>query len=159
VRASTLSLCVWRARGTQEPSENATSFVPLPRLGSFQHTPPFFGHNECSVYVTLREVYLPTLLEVFGQSFEHFAQNPLLDPLLKATVAGLVGRVAIWEVLPGSPGAQYPEDAVQDIAWVSPGPAPPIFSSRWLWDKRLQYFPLLVCEVHSLHCFSHWKGI
>jgi hypothetical protein len=116
---------------------------------SFQHTPPFFGHNERSVYVALREVYLPALLEVFGQSFEHFAQNPLLDPLLKATVRGLVGRVAFGKVLPGRPGAQYPEDAVQDIAWVSPGPASSVFSSRWLWDKKLQYFPLLVCEVHA----------
>jgi hypothetical protein len=64
-------------------------------------------------------------------------------------VAGLVGRVAFGKVLPGRPGAQYPEDAVQDIAWVSPGPASSVFSSRWLWDKKLQYFPLLVCEVHA----------
>jgi hypothetical protein len=134
------------------------SFVPLPRLVFPTHA-PFFGYNKRAVYVALREVYLSALLKVFGQSFEHFAQNSFLDPLLKATVAGLVGRVAFGKVLPGRPGAQYPQDAVQDLAWVSPGPASSVFSSRWLWDKRLQYFPLLVCEVHSLRCFSYWKDI
>lgn len=64
-------------------------------------------------------------------------------------MASLVGRVAFGQVLPGRTRAQYPEDAVQDVARISPGPASSIFSSRWVWDKRLQHFPLLVCEVHA----------
>src|SRR5829696_4872767 len=64
-------------------------------------------------------------------------------------MAGLVGRVAFGQVLPRCSGAQYPEDAVQDVAWVSPRPATPIFPSRRIWDKGLQYFPLLVCKVHA----------
>jgi hypothetical protein len=64
-------------------------------------------------------------------------------------VAGLVGRVAFWEILPGRSGAQYPEDTVEDLAWISPGSSSSVFSSRWIWDEWLQYFPLLVCEVHA----------
>jgi hypothetical protein len=88
------------------------TFVPLPRLGSFRPAPPFFGYNKRAVYVTLREVYLPALFEVFGQSFEYSAKNSFLDPLLEAAMAGLVGRVTFGQILPGSPGAQYPEDAI-----------------------------------------------
>jgi hypothetical protein len=64
-------------------------------------------------------------------------------------MASLVGRIAFGEVFPGRSGAKYPEDAVQDVAWVSPWSASSIFSLRWSWNKRLQYFPLLVCEVHA----------
>ncbi len=76
-------------------------------------TTPFFGCYERAVYVALREVYLPALLEVFGQSFEYAAKNPFLDPSLKAAaVAGLVRWIAFRKVLPGRSGAQDPEDAV-----------------------------------------------
>jgi hypothetical protein len=106
--------------------------------------PPFFGHHERAVYVAFRKIYLPAFLEIFGQGFEHPAKNSFLDPLLEAAVASLVGRVAFWKVLPGSSRTHYPEDAVQDVARISPGPASSIFSSRWIRDKRLQHFPLLV---------------
>jgi hypothetical protein len=92
---------------------------------------------------------LPALLEVLGQGFEHPAKDPFLDPSLKAAMAGLVGRVAFGKVLPGRSGAQYPEDAVQDIAWVPPGSASAVFSSRRIRDKGFQHFPLLVREVHA----------
>jgi len=58
----------------------------------------------------------------------------LLDPFLQATVAGLVGWVAFGEILPGSTGAKYPEDGVENIARVSPGSARAVFSARRLWD-------------------------
>jgi hypothetical protein len=63
---------------------------------------------------------------------------------------GLIGWIAFRKVLPGSAGAEYPEDSVQDVARISPGSASSVFSSRWIWDKRLQHFPLLVGEVHDL---------
>ena len=61
----------------------------------------------------------------------------------------MVRRVAFGQVLPGRTRAQYPEDAVQDVARISPGPASSIFSSRWVRDKGLQHFPLLVGEIHA----------
>jgi hypothetical protein len=70
--------------------------------------PPFFGYDERAVYVALREVYVPTLFEIFCKSFEYAPQNPFLDPPLKATVTGLVGRVALGKVFPGRSGTQYP---------------------------------------------------
>jgi hypothetical protein len=88
------------------------TFVPPCPAWSFQHTPPFFGYDKGAIYVALREVYLSAPLEVFGQRFEDGAENSLLDPSLEAAVAGLVRRVASWEVFPGRSGAKYPEDAV-----------------------------------------------
>jgi hypothetical protein len=82
------ALSVWRARGIEEPSENAMIFVPLPRL-VFPTDAPFFGHHKRAVYVARWEIYLPSLFEIFCQSFKHVAQNPFLDPSLKAAVAGL----------------------------------------------------------------------
>jgi hypothetical protein len=55
---------------------------------------------------------VPALIEVFGQRFEDSAEDPFSDPLLKAAVAGLVGWVTFRQILPGSAGAKYPEDAV-----------------------------------------------
>jgi hypothetical protein len=112
--------------------------------------PPFFGYNERTVYVALREVYLSPPFEIFCQGFEYATKDPFFDPSLEATVAGLVGRVAFWEILPRRAGTQYPQDGVENIAWVSPGSAPAIFSLRGIWDKWFQYLPLLVCEVHAL---------
>ncbi len=83
----------------------------MPRL-VFPTLAPLFGCYERSVYVALREVYLPTLFEVFGQSFEHVAKDSFFDPLLKAAMAGLVGGIALGKILPGCSGTQDPEDAV-----------------------------------------------
>jgi hypothetical protein len=51
-------------------------------------------------------------LEIFGQRFEYAAKNPFLDPSLKAAMAGLVGWIAFWKVLPGCSGAKYPENGI-----------------------------------------------
>src|SRR5215217_2424841 len=142
-----LALSVWTERGG-EPSESAMIYLPLPRLVFPTHA-PFFGNHEGAVYIALPEIYLPALLEIFGQGLEYAAKNSFLDPPLKATMASLVGRVAFRKVLPGRARTQYPEDGVQEVARISPGPASAIFSSRWVWDKRLQHFPLLVGEVHA----------
>jgi hypothetical protein len=88
-------------------------FVPLPQRSLvFPTHAPFFGYDERAVYVALREVYLSTILEVFGQCFEDIRKHLFLGPLLKAPVTGLVGWVAFWQVLPGCLGAEYPQDAV-----------------------------------------------
>jgi hypothetical protein len=111
--------------------------------------PPFFGRDEGGVYVALREVYISPLFEVFGQRFEHAREYPFFDPPLKAAVAGLVGRVAFGKVLPGRSGAQYPQDAIENVPRISPGSASAIFPARGIRDEWLQYFSLLLCEVHA----------
>jgi len=45
--------------------------------------------------VALRELYLSTLFEISGQGFEYAAKNTFLNPSLEATVAGLIGGVAL----------------------------------------------------------------
>jgi hypothetical protein len=66
-------------------------------------------------------------------------------------VAGLVGWVALGQVVPRSTGAKYPEDAVQDVAWVSPGPALAVCAVRGIRDQRFHDFPLLVGKVHDVY--------
>ncbi len=75
-------------------------------------------------------------------------QHALLGPLLEAPVAGLVGRVALGQVAPGCSGAQDPKYAVEDVAGVSPGPAPAGRSTRRLGDQWFQHLPLLVGKIH-----------
>ena len=104
-------------------------FVPLPCLVFPTHA-ALFGYNERVVYVALREVYLPAFFEVSGQRFEYGAENSFFDPLLDATAASLVGRVAFWKVLPRSTGAQYTEDAVKNGARALPGSASSVFSAE-----------------------------
>jgi hypothetical protein len=61
----------------------------------------------------LREVQPSPLFEVLGQRFQDAREHALSYPLLESAVAaGLVGRVAFGEVVPGWHGAQDPEDAV-----------------------------------------------
>src|SRR5919107_5991937 len=48
------ALSVWRARGTEELSENAMIFVPLPRLVFPTHAPLFWLRQTSRLYSTLR---------------------------------------------------------------------------------------------------------
>jgi hypothetical protein len=63
-------------------------------------------------------------------------------------VASLVGRVALRQVAPGGAGTQDPQDAVEDVPWVPPGPAFAVRPARRIGDQGLQDLPLLVGKVH-----------
>jgi hypothetical protein len=115
-------------------------FAPLLRLVFPTHV-PLFGYDERAVYVALCEVCMSTLFKVFCQGFEYAAKNPILDPSLEATVAGLVGRVALGKVFPRRSSTQYPQDGVENISGISPGSASAVFSLRGIWDEWLQHFP------------------
>jgi hypothetical protein len=60
----------------------------------------------------------------------------------------LVGRVALRQVAPGGAGTQDPQDAVEDVPWVPPGPAFAVRPARRIGDQGLQDLPLLVGKVH-----------
>ena len=68
-------------------------------------------------------------------------------PLLKAAMAGLVGRIAVGQVVPGSAGAQNPKNAVQHRPRVPP--RPPALAPGRSAQKRLENNPLGVGEVHK----------
>ncbi len=92
-------------------------------------------------------------LEVPGERFEQPFHRAALHPVLKPTMARLVGRVALREILPRRPRAQDPENAVQDIAGIAPRPAPAILPDSGLGQQRREDRPLLLGQVHG-----HPKG-
>lgn len=68
--------------------------------------------------------------------------------MLEPAVAGLVRRVPLRHVLPGRASAQHPEDAVEHLAGIPPGPAAPIGAASELRHQRFDQRPLLVGQVH-----------
>jgi hypothetical protein len=63
-------------------------------------------------------------------------------------VTRLVRRIAVRQILPGRARSQDPENAVQYIAGIAPGPAPAIFSDPGLGQQRSDDFPLRLGQVH-----------
>jgi hypothetical protein len=90
----------------------------------------------------------PALLQVLGEGFQHSLQRPVADPALEPAMAGVVGWVALGQVMPLGASSQDPQDAVQDLAAAAPGPSASVRSSRHVADERLEYLPLLVRQIH-----------
>src|SRR5215212_10183624 len=93
--------------GGPEPSVDAVSPLPLPRLIFPMALLPFLPH-ECAVYKALREVQASTFVETFGEGREHPLQRPVAHQPLQAAVTGLVGRAALMQVVPGDTGSEHP---------------------------------------------------
>ncbi len=85
-----------------------------------------------------------------GQGMQNGLESSVPTPLLKSSVAGLVGRISVQQVFPGSSRAEYPQDPIEHVAGISPGPSPPIRSALWLRKKRLDELPLFFGEVHAI---------
>ena len=76
-------------------------------------------------------------------------QGAVALPLLKAAMAGLVGRVAVGQVVPRSASAQNPKNAVQHRARLAPGPTATIGTSLGS-EQGPDYLPLRLGQVHAL---------
>lgn len=98
---------------------------------------------------SLREVQLSTTTQVLGEGSKDPFESAIPDPALKPTVAGLVRRVAPWQIRPRSPGAKYPEHAIEDVPGIAVGPTTSVLvKCLFLREKRLDQSPLLFGEVH-----------
>jgi len=86
---------------------------------------------------------LASLVQMLGQEAKHFDKPALTNPLLKAAMAGLVGRVLVRHFSPLGATAENPQHAVQHRPRVVPWTASVIRSSRRTQD-RLNQFPLFV---------------
>src|SRR5215210_9562576 len=82
-----LALSVWRARGTEEPSENAMSFVPLPRLVFPTRAPLFWLRRTYHLCSTPRDLSAPSLRDL---ELEFRARCP--KPLPRSTSESGGGR-------------------------------------------------------------------
>jgi hypothetical protein len=67
---------------------------------------PLFGAREGGIHERLIQVELATLMQMSGQQTKRFDQPALANPLLKASVAGLVRRILGGQLRPVCPGAQ-----------------------------------------------------
>ena len=77
------------------------------------------------------------------------SQGAIALPLLEATMAGLVRRVAVGQIVPGSPGAEDLENPVQHRAGILPR-SPAGIGASLRFQQRPQDSPLGIGEVHAL---------
>ncbi len=87
------------------------------------------------------------MVERLRENFEDGPQQAGADPVLKSSVAGLIRRIAVRQVGPGSRGPQNPEDAVEHGAVLPPGTPSSVWPARQLWHEGPVKVPLLVGEV------------
>jgi hypothetical protein len=87
-------------------------------------------------------------VQIRRQGLQHAAQRALLDPSLKAAMTGLIGGIAIGEVLPRRPRAENPENPIQHVARIAPRTAPTIATESRLRQERGEHRPLGIGEIH-----------
>jgi len=86
---------------------------------------------------------------VLGERSKDLFEGAITDPALKPTVAGLVRRVAPWQVPPRGARAKHPEHAIEDVSRIAVRTTTPVLVKRlFLGEKRLDQSPLLFGEVH-----------
>ena len=137
------------ATGRPARSAIAMIFVPLPRL-VFPTWSPFFGAGKGAVDEGLAEVQAPARVEIGGQGFQHATQHAVAHPALEPAMTGLIRRIPIGQVLPGAPVRKDPQDAIQDVARIAPGPTPPIAPQPRFRQQRCEDGPLRVSQVHAV---------
>jgi hypothetical protein len=98
---------------------------------------------------SFRQVQLSSTTQVLGESPQNLLQRAVADPALKSPVAGLVRRVAPWQVRPRRTGAKDPQHAIEDVSRIAERPSTPVLVERlFLGKNRLDQSPLLFGEVH-----------
>ena len=112
---------------------------------------PFFGPGESGVDEGFGQIDLAAVSQVFGESLEQDLKASGSLPPLKATMAGLIRRIAARQIVPRSARAQDPEDAVEDRPRRRPG-APSSIRSTSRSKDRFEGGPLLIGEIHAPEC-------
>jgi hypothetical protein len=133
---------------TGKPCRSATAmiFVPLPRF-VFPTFEPLFSWGEAPVDESFFHVEYTAGFEILGQGFQNSPHHSGTNPLLKASVAGLKGRIPLRELGPWGTGSQYPQNTVQHGPAAFPRPSSTILSLFRLRDERVENCPLGVGQV------------
>jgi len=98
---------------------------------------------------SFRKVQLSSTTQVLSERSKDLFDSAVADPALKPTVAGLVRRVAPWQVPPRGTRAKDPEHAIKDVSRIAVRTTTPILVERlFLRENRLDQSPLLFGEVH-----------
>ena len=61
-----------------------------------------------------------TALQVIEQPGHEAGPGPVLAPAVEPIIDGLPGAIPLWEIPPGGPGVEHPEDAIEDRVMVVP---------------------------------------
>jgi hypothetical protein len=98
---------------------------------------------------SFRKVQLSSTTQVLSERSKDLFDSAVADPALKPTVAGLVRRVAPWQVPPRGTRAKDPQHAIEDVSRIAVRPSTPVLEERlFLGKNRLDQSPLLFGEVH-----------
>lgn len=65
-------------------------------------------------------------------------------------MAGLIRRIAVRQVGPGSAGPEDPEDAIEYRAMLPPGASSTVWPARQRWQEGPNEGPLLIREVTGM---------
>jgi hypothetical protein len=101
---------------------------------------------EAAVIEGLQGIQASALAEIRVQSVQGFTHQAAAHPLSNPALAGLVGGITVWQLVPGRGGYHFPEDALQDRTRVGCG-ATRRASRRRRGEERLKDPPLFVGEV------------
>ena len=115
--------------------------------------PPLFGDNEGPVDVALGQIDVASFSKILSQCCQYSFKGTGADPLLKASMDGLIGRVASGQIFPWSSGSKNPEDTVEDIASRPPGAAFAVITARGIRNEAGDILPLSVGDIHDQRSF------
>lgn len=114
---------------------------------------PLFGPSGVLVRAYDRAVYkvdfplhIPLSVRFRLGPLEEFFPQSFLAPFVEAAVNRLPWAIAFGQVAPRRSRPQDPQDSVDNLAVILPGPS----CLRFLrWQERLQLFPLLIRQLVS----------
>jgi hypothetical protein len=76
------------------------------------------------------------------------SQRAVALPLLKAAMAGLIGRIAVGQIVPRSAGAQDPQNSVQHGSRIAPRPTSTVEAS-FRSKQGFELGPLRLGQIHA----------
>jgi hypothetical protein len=109
---------------------------------------PLFRAGVGGVDERFGEINFAAVAEILGEPLQQPVEATGALPLLKASMTGLIGRIAHGQVVPGRAGAQDPEHAVQHRARIGPRASAAIRPCARA-KRRFEYGPLGVSQVHA----------
>jgi hypothetical protein len=123
---------------------------PLAAFRLADTEPSLLGGRETAVNECLLQVKVTLVVERLGDDGEDVLQHSGPNPLLKTPMAGLVRRVAVWQVRPRGAGPQDPQDAIEHGTVLPPRAPSTVFAARQLGQEGPNEDPLPVREVTGM---------
>ena len=86
--------------GKAVPIRDGHDFRPLAALGLAHGSASVLGGREAAVDERFLQIQMAFVVERLRENFEDAPQQAGADPVLKSPVAGLIRRIAVWQVGP-----------------------------------------------------------